>query len=146
MQLASVLLTVYLIVSGVSTRVSDSDQIREVLTTQVSNWNAGRLEEFMKGYWRSPKLTFFSGGRKLAGWDTTLERYRKAYQADGHEMGKLVFSDLDVTVLGPQSAMVTGHWELTMSDGKKPGGLFTLIFRKVDGGWKIIHDHTSNTQ
>jgi len=120
--------------------------VRAVLEKQVADWNAGRLEEFMAGYWRSPKLTFFSGGRKLSGWDATLERYRKTYQAEGKEMGKLQFSDLDIQLLGPSAAVVRGRWELTLSDGKTPGGLYTLIFRKFKDGWKIIHDHTSSNQ
>src|SRR5262245_37193454 len=52
-------------------------EIRAVLEAQVAAWNKGKLEEFMDGYWRSPELSFFSGGRKLAGWEATLERYRK---------------------------------------------------------------------
>ena len=120
--------------------------VRAVLEKQVGDWNAGRLEEFMAGYWRSPKLTFFSGGRKLSGWDATIERYRKTYQADGKEMGKLQFSDLDIQPLGTSAAVVRGRYELTMSDGKKLDGQYTLIFRKFKDGWKIIHDHTSSNQ
>ena len=30
-----------------------------------------------------------------------------------------------------------------MPDGTRPGGLFTVIFRKLPEGWKIVHDHTS---
>jgi uncharacterized protein (TIGR02246 family) len=123
---------------------SPAAEIRAVLDAQVAAWNAGNLEEFMDGYWRSPDLTFFSAGRKLSGWDATIERYRKTYQAEGREMGKLAFSDLDIQVLGPAAAVVRGRWELTMSDGKKPGGLYTLIFRRFKEGWKIIHDHTSS--
>lgn len=119
--------------------------IRAVLDAQVAAWNAGKLEEFMQGYWRSPKLTFFSAGRKLQGWDATLERYRKTYQAEGKEMGKLVFSDLDIQAFN-RVAVVRGKWELTLSDGKKPGGLYTLVFRRFKNGWKIIHDHTSSNQ
>lgn len=120
----------------------DATAIRAVLDAQVAAWNAGKLEDFMVGYWRSPNLTFFSGGRKLEGWDATLERYRKNYQSEGREMGKLQFLDLDVQTFGT-GAVVRGRFELTMSDGKKPTGLFTLIFRKFNKDWKIIHDHTS---
>jgi beta-aspartyl-peptidase (threonine type) len=58
-------------------------------------------------------------------------------------MGKLTFSDLEIHVLAPDAAWVGGRWQLDMQDGKKPGGLFTLIFRKLPEGWKIVHDHTS---
>ena len=34
-------------------------------------------------------------------------------------------------------------YRLTMSNGKKPQGLFTLIFRKFPEGWKIVHDHSA---
>lgn len=128
-----------------ATKASTSDDataIRAVLDAQVAAWNAGKLEEFMTGYWRSPKLTFFSGGRKLESWDATLERYRKNYQSEGKEMGKLQFLDLDIQTFGT-GAVVRGRFELTMSDGKKPTGLFTLVFRKFNKDWKIIHDHTS---
>ena len=26
---------------------------------------------------------------------------------------------------------------------EKPGGLFTLVLRKLPDGWKVVHDHTS---
>ncbi|MBI1763548.1 MAG: SgcJ/EcaC family oxidoreductase [Acidobacteria bacterium] len=118
--------------------------IRKVLDEQVAAWNAGNLEAFMVGYWKSPDLTFVSGGRKLNGWDATLERYRKTYQAEGKEMGKLAFLDLDVQQLGPAAAFVRGQFQLKLSDGKELSGRFTLVFRKFKDGWKIIHDHTSS--
>lgn len=132
---------------GKSGRSKDAvAEIRAVLDAQVAAWNAGKLEEFMDGYWRSPNLAFFSGGQKLSGWDATIERYRKTYQAEGKEMGKLAFSDLDFQQLGPSAAIVRGRWELTLSGGRKPGGLYTLIFRRFKQGWKIVHDHTSSNQ
>jgi ketosteroid isomerase-like protein len=27
----------------------------------------------------------------------------------------------------------------------EPGGLFTLVFRKMGDSWKIVHDHTSSS-
>lgn len=117
--------------------------VEQVLHTQQDAWNRHDLEGFMAGYWNSSDLTFFSGVHETSGWQGALERYRKTYQGEGKEMGKLEFSGLRVESIGTDSAFVRGAWRLTMSDGKTPHGLFTLIFRKFPEGWRIIHDHTS---
>jgi len=122
------------------------DAVTRVLNEQVSAWNKHDLEGFMAGYWHSPELTFFSGAEKSTGWEAALDRHRKRYQGEGHEMGKLDFSELDVAPLSHDSALVRGAWHLTMSDGKTPHGLFTLTFRRFPDGWKIIHDHTSTAE
>jgi beta-aspartyl-peptidase (threonine type) len=116
--------------------------IRQVLEAQVADWNKGDLDGFMKGYWNSPKLTFFSGKDKTGGWKATLERYRKRYQAEGRKMGKLTFSELEIEVVGPASAWARGRWQV-VRDKEKLGGLFTLILKKMPDGWRIVHDHTS---
>jgi beta-aspartyl-peptidase (threonine type) len=100
----------------------------------------------MDGYWHSPDLTFFSGGNESKGWNAALQRYQQRYQSKGKEMGKLDFQDLNIDVLGRQAAFVRGSWHLTMPDGKQPHGLFTLVFKKMPGGWKIVHDHTSSAE
>ena len=120
--------------------------VRQVLQRQQEAWNRHDLEGFMAGYWNSPELTFFSRAKETAGWQSTIERYRKTYQSEGREMGKLEFSDLRIEALGRDAAFVRGAWHLTMPDGKTPHGLFTLIFRKFPDGWKIVHDHTSATE
>jgi beta-aspartyl-peptidase (threonine type) len=117
--------------------------IRKVLEGQQTAWNRKDLEGFMAGYWNSPDLTFFSGIREAKGWQAALERYRKNYQGAGHEMGRLEFANLRVTMLGPEGAFVRGEFHLTMADGRKPHGLFTLIFRKFPEGWKIVHDQSA---
>jgi len=140
------IVAVMVMMCSASQAFSESDTIsavKEVLLRQVDAWNRHELEGFMAGYWNSPELTFFSGTDQTSGWQPTLERYRKRYQGEGREMGKLEFSDLKIEALGPDSAFVRGQWHLTMSDGKTPHGIFTLIFRKFPDGWKIVHDHTS---
>ena len=118
-------------------------RIQAILRSQVEAWNRHDLEAFMAGYWNSPTLTFFSGASETQGWQATLERYRKNYQSENAEMGKLEFSDLQIEMLGAQSAFVRGKFHLTLSNGKQPHGLFTLIFREFPEGWRIIHDHSS---
>ncbi len=136
------------LVSGqTSMSVSNDDAakaaVEHVLRTQQDAWNRHDLEGFMAGYWNSPELTFFSGAKEKDGWQATIDRYRETYASPGHEMGKLEFSGLRIEMLGASAAFVRGAWLLTMSDGKTPHGLFTLVFRKFPEGWKIVHDHTS---
>ena len=126
------------------TTANESDSaVEHVLLTQQEAWNHHDLDAFMAGYWKSAELTFFSGARQTSGWQATLDRYKATYDSPGHEMGKLEFSNLRVEALGPDAAFVRGEFHLTMSDGKTPHGIFTLVFRKFPDGWKIIHDHTS---
>ena len=122
---------------------NDRKAIERVLRKQQEAWNRHDLEGFMSGYWNSPELTFFSGAKEHDGWQATMDRYLTVYGSPGHEMGKLEFSGLRVQVLSQDSAFVRGSWKLTMSQGKPPQGLFTLVFRKFPEGWKIVHDHTS---
>ena len=117
--------------------------VEHVLRQQQDAWNHHDLDAFMAGYWNSADLTFFSGAKQTAGWQATLDRYKATYASPGHEMGTLEFSGLRVEILGPDAAFVRGAWHLTMTDGKTPHGLFTLVFRRFPDGWKIVHDHTS---
>jgi ketosteroid isomerase-like protein len=128
---------------GAKTVATSTSGVRAVLDKQVEAWNRGDLEGFMAGYWNSPDLVFQSGATLTRGWQQTQERYRRLYQAEGKEMGRLRFEELDVQPLSPDAAFVRGRWRLTMKDGSQPGGLFTLLLRRVGGEWKIVHDHTS---
>lgn len=117
--------------------------IRAVLNAQVEAWNRGDLEGYMAaGYWKSPDLTFIGGANEIRGYDGALERYRKAYQAPGKEMGHLDFPEMRVVMLGPDAALATGKFHLKMKDGREPSGRFTVILKKFPEGWRIIHDHS----
>jgi beta-aspartyl-peptidase (threonine type) len=116
---------------------------RAVLDAQAAAWNRGDLDGFMDTYWRSDDLTFFSGDQVTRGWQATLQRYRTKYQGEGKEMGRLEFSELNVSELAAEAALARGRWKLTFKDGKTLNGLFTLLLRKIDGRWRIVHDHTS---
>ncbi|MGB6383759.1 MAG: nuclear transport factor 2 family protein [Terriglobales bacterium] len=122
---------------------TDRAAIQKVMEDQQAAWNHHDLEAFMAGYWNSPELTFFSGAHESKGWQAALDRYKKNYQGAGHGMGKLEFTNLRIEMLGSEAAFVRGEFHLTMSDGKTPHGLFTLVFRKFPEGWKIVHDHSA---
>lgn len=117
--------------------------LRKMLDDQTAAWNRGDLGAFMQGYWHSPDVTFFSGDTMVKGWEPTLQRYRDRYQSGGKEMGKLSFSDEKIDMLGSDAAVVTARWHLQMSDGKKLEGLTTLLCKRTQEGWRIVHDHSS---
>ena len=119
----------------------EKKQVALVLETQAEAWNYGNIEGFMAGYEKTPALRFASGGSVTYGWQETLDRYKQRYP-DRAAMGTLTFSDLDTTLLSPDAALVFGKWRLQTNKGE-PNGLFTLLFRKRDGVWRIVADHTS---
>jgi hypothetical protein len=121
----------------------DPRAVRQLLDGQVAAWNRGDLEGFMRGYWKSDSLSFYSGGTATHGWQTTLDRYRRRYQGEGREMGTLAFDIHDVALPARGEAVVRGGWNLVFKDGHS-GGLFTLLLHWFpDAGWRVVHDHTS---
>ncbi|HEX9794871.1 MAG TPA: nuclear transport factor 2 family protein [Planctomycetota bacterium] len=124
-----------------------ADSPLAILEAQQAAWNAGDLEGFMAaGYQPGGELTFFSDGEPRKGYDELLARYRKHYleEAD-HGMGRLVFSQTDLVEMGDAHALVRGHWQLDYAGGGADGGWFTLVFQRYPAGWRILHDHTSES-
>lgn len=124
------------------TSSADEPEIMSVLETQKAAWNAGDIDRFMDGYWQSPDLRFASGGTVTRGFQPTLDRYKQRYSGRA-AMGRLDFTELEVVKLAVDAAVVHGRWELTR-ESDAPSGLFTLVFRKLDGSWKIISDTTTS--
>ena len=116
--------------------------VRAVLETQQAAWNRGDINEFMNGYDRADTTTFVSGGELIRGWQTVLERYKQRYKSRD-EMGTLAFSDLSVKPISPDFALADGRWQLTRANDK-PNGRFTLLFQRINGNWRIIHDTTTS--
>jgi ketosteroid isomerase-like protein len=140
MKLLAVALIALFSMSVYSQNNSPESAIRKVMDDQAVAWNRGDLEGFMQGYWNSPKLVFV-GSEVTRGWQPTLDRYKRSYSTR-EKMGTLTFSDLEITVLSKDSAVVLGSWSLART-ADNPHGKFTLTFRKFKEGWRIIMDHTS---
>ena len=116
------------------------NELIRIHNLQRKAWNEGNIEGFMSHYWKSPKMTYQTGDTRLMGWEALLDRYKKVYPKGN--MGTLEFSDLIVHVLSEDSAYVLGKWKLKTKTWTKQG-LFTTILKKMEDGWKIIHDHSS---
>jgi ketosteroid isomerase-like protein len=115
--------------------------IRGVLQTQTAAWNRGDLDNFMVGYWESDSLLFVGKTGATYGYQATLANYRKSYPTKD-EMGTLKFDIKQVRNMGKGTYFVLGAWFLERKVGNVQG-MYTLIWRKINGQWKIVVDHSS---
>jgi ketosteroid isomerase-like protein len=120
---------------------NDENEVRKVLSTQNAAWNRGDVDAFMVGYWENDSLMFVGSSGITYGYKNTLANYKKRYP-DTAAMGKLTFNLLQVKRLSQEYFHVTGKWHLQRSIGDL-GGHFTLLFKKINGRWVIISDHSS---
>ena len=137
------LVVTLILLTGCGERVLEgSNEVLSVMQKAEDGWNAGDLNQYMECYNPTENLRFVGGDKISFGWHQVLENYQSTYP-DQKTMGKLSFYDLDVEILSEDAALVVGRWRLDRKSDQ-PHGVFTLVMRKVDAGWRIVHDHTSS--
>jgi len=136
------LLVITILVSAtVLAQNKDETAIRKLLSAQVSEWNKGNIEGYMKGYWESDSLIFIGKNGPTYGYVSTLKRYKKAYP-DKDAMGKLESTVITVKRLSDNFYFIIGKWALERKAGNLSGS-FTLLLQKINDKWVIINDHSS---
>lgn len=108
---------------------------------QREAWNNGDIDAYMQTYWKSDSLTFVGKSGPTYGWQNTMDNYKRGYP-DKAAMGFLTFKILKVNLIDKTNAFVLGGWNLKR-EKDAPGGYFTLWFRKINGEWLIVCDHSS---
>jgi ketosteroid isomerase-like protein len=129
---------------------SDEAAIKTTLTAQTDAWNRGDVASFMQSYEDSPETTFIGTTSIRKGFQPILARYKENYSTR-EQMGTLTFKDLDVRLLPSASgrveyAIATGRFHLERTAkgaATKDDGIFSLVWHKSGGKWKILLDHTS---
>lgn len=117
---------------------SAKTNILNVLEAQEIAWNNGDMEEFMQGYWKSEDLKFYGSGGLTKGWQNTLDNYKKNYPTKA-DTGTLSFVLNDISKIEGNNYWVMGEYHLKREVGDADG-VFIIIFKKIDGEWKIIAD------
>ena len=135
--------TLLMISMAVTVFAQDQDQqeILKILTDQTVSWNKGDHEGFMKGYWNNDSLMFVGKTGITYGYQNTLNHYKETY-SNADKMGKLFFDILKVKKLSNEYFFVLGKWFLKRNSGDLSGH-YTLLFRKINGKWLIVCDHSS---
>jgi ketosteroid isomerase-like protein len=119
----------------------DENSIRKMLAAQVTEWNKGSIDGYMKGYWESDSLVFIGSKGPRYGFDMTLKKYKEAYP-DADHMGTLTSTISSMKKLAPDYYFIIGSWGLQRKAGDV-GGSYTLLLRKIKDNWVIVCDHSS---
>ncbi len=120
------------------TEAADREAILSVLKTQENAWNQNDLDGFMQGYWKSDSLKFYGSKGVTKGWQKTLDNYKTRYPSKEYT-GTLNFTIDAITKIEENSYYVMGQFHLVRDVGNA-NGVFLIIFRKIEGEWKIIAD------
>jgi ketosteroid isomerase-like protein len=120
---------------------ADTSAVRRVMHLQEEAWNKGDIDGFMEHYWKSDSLKFIGSKGITYGWQKTLDNYKKGYP-NREAMGILNFDISSIEQLSSGSIFVIGKWHLKKKDSEV-GGYYTLLWKKKNGKWVIVTDHTS---
>ena len=121
-----------------SSEPEDKEAILSVLKTQEKAWNNYDIEGFMEGYWKSDSLEFYGATGVTSGWNNILDNYHGRYPSKAHT-GKLNFVINSMSRIDAVSYYVMGEYHLKREVGDA-NGIFMIIFKKINGVWKIIAD------
>ncbi len=117
---------------------NDETAILSVMKAQEKAWNKRDFEGFMSGYWKNDSLKFYSSNGLTKGWQNTLNNYNKSYPTKA-ESGKLTFAIRDISKIENNNYWVMGEYHLKRQVGDA-NGVFIIIFKKINGEWKIVAD------
>jgi ketosteroid isomerase-like protein len=126
---------------AVLARSKNEQAIRDMLAAQVTQWNKGSIDGYMKGYWENDSLLFIGSKGPRYGYETTLRKYKEAYP-DADHMGMLTSTITRMDKLSGKCYFVVGKWDLKRKAGDV-GGSYTLLLKKIKGNWVIVADHSS---
>jgi ketosteroid isomerase-like protein len=135
-----ILLCILSVTAFAQVHQTPTGEVKSLMNQQEKSWNRGDIPGFMKHYWKSDSLKFIGSKGITYGWQKTYDNYVKSYPTQ-EAMGILRFTIIECTQLSPTSIYVIGKWELAKD--KPSGGHFTLLWKKIEGKWVIVADHTS---
>src|SRR5262245_5053897 len=125
--------------------VAAADAMRkELLADMVESaaaWNRGDLDGHVAMYTDSAAMMGRNG--PMVGRMVIRGILERGFWTGGKPAQQLSFSDLVVTPLGAEHAMLTGKCTLTGGGKADFTCRFTTIWEKRPNGWRIIHDHSS---
>lgn len=126
--------------------VPDAAAVREQIAATLAHgaraWNAGDLDDFVSDYDPGP-ATSYIGGRGLVHGIAAIRAAYAPRFTSGALRDSLHFENLEVDVLGRDVVNAVAYYVLMRGDSVTARGPTSLVMRRSNGRWRIIHDHSS---
>lgn len=120
--------------------------IAAMLANAASNWNRGDLDAFVSDYLPGAETTFIGSRGVLRGADAIRSAYAPRF-APGGVRDSLSFELVDVDPIASDVTHVIATYILARHVGTRDSvtarGPTSLLMRRVNGRWRIVHDHSS---
>jgi uncharacterized protein (TIGR02246 family) len=127
-------------------RAALRSEIESMLARGAANWNRGDLAAFVDDYLPGSETTYIGSKGVLRGPAAISAAYAPRF-APGGMRDSLSFELLDVDPLASDVTNVIATWTLMRPVGGRDSvtgrGPTSLLMRRVDGRWRIVHDHSS---
>lgn len=117
-------------------------QISATLAHGARAWNGGNLDDFVSDYDPGPGTSYIGGRGMVHGVAAIRAAYAPRF-APGAQRDSLHFESLEVDVLAPDVVNAVAYYVLMRGDSVTARGPTSLVMRRTDGRWRIIHDHSS---
>jgi uncharacterized protein (TIGR02246 family) len=117
-------------------------EISSMMDASARAWTKGDLDGFMDSYEAGSEITYVTPTGVVHGRDAIRARYAPRF-AGGARPDSLSFENLEVDLLAPDLANVIAYYRLSRGDSTTARGPTSLVMRRRDGQWRIIHDHSS---
>lgn len=127
-------------------RAARRAEIETMLARSAANWNRGDLDAFVADYLPGNGTTYIGSRGVLRGPADIRAAYAPRF-APGGARDSLSFQLVDVDPLAPDVLNVIATYILARHVGARDSvtarGPTSLVMRRVDGRWRIVHDHSS---
>jgi uncharacterized protein (TIGR02246 family) len=122
-----------------------SDALRQIcamMSRSAAAWNRGDLDAFVRDYADDLGTTYIGSRGIVRGRAAIREVYAPRF-APGAARDSLHFERVEVDLLAPDLANTIAWYVLVRGDSVTARGPTSLVMRRMNGAWKIVHDHSS---
>lgn len=118
------------------------ETIRQLTNQLQTDWNGGNMEGYLAAYWNSPDFSLLFGDQAIRGWEPVAEMFRGAWSTE-EAMGNFTANNVELRQISPDTVVSSGGFTHVFPTETIEGGFTHVWKQQEDGGWVIVHEHTS---